>query len=187
MSYRDNMSSDALAAWDRLTSKYGDLGVNSAYRDPAHNARVGGAKRSQHTHGNAFDVDVSGMPREDRIALIKDARGAGFRGIGVYDNSLHFDVGPSRAWGADYSRSSLPAWAVEAAGMPAGHFPGDGHNHGSAPVAPPQNALSAPMGPQSAPMNVLAQQQPPQPPQMQQIDPRNFLTQVTPRAKLKFT
>ncbi|MFV1484524.1 MULTISPECIES: phage tail tip lysozyme [unclassified Phaeobacter] len=52
---------------------------------------------------------------------------------------------------------------------------------------PSRNALSAPVGPQSAPMNVLAQQQTPQPPQMQQIDPRNFLTQVTPRAKLKFT
>ncbi|AHD10002.1 phage tail tip lysozyme [Phaeobacter gallaeciensis] len=52
---------------------------------------------------------------------------------------------------------------------------------------PPQNALSAPMGQQGAPVNALAQQQPPQPPQMQQIDPRNFLTQVAPRAKLKFT
>ncbi|KII11262.1 phage tail tip lysozyme [Phaeobacter sp. S60] len=52
---------------------------------------------------------------------------------------------------------------------------------------PLQNALSAPMGQQGAPVNALTQQQPPQPPQMQQIDPRNFLTQVTPRAKLKFT
>ena len=37
-----------------------------------------------------------------------------FRGIGVYDNALHFDVGADRAWGASYSRDSLPAWAAGA-------------------------------------------------------------------------
>lgn len=182
MSYRENMSNDALAAWDRLVSQYGDLKINSAYRDPAHNARVGGAKKSQHTHGNAFDVDVSGMPRDERLGLIQAARGAGFQGIGVYDNALHFDVGPSRAWGADYTRNSLPAWSAEAVGAPVGHFPGDGHDHGapqyalaggfpSAPEARQGNALSAASRP---PMNAL-------------IDPSAFMVNAAPARKISFT
>lgn len=89
----------------------GPLTITSGYRDPETNARVGGASGSQHLHGNAFDISVAGMSTEQRIALIRQAQQAGFTGIGVYDNSLHFDVGPARAWGPSYSRDSLPAWA----------------------------------------------------------------------------
>ena len=108
----NGMTPEALAAWERLTTNYGQpLNVLSAYRDPDRNAAVGGAKGSQHLHGNAVDVDVSGLSEAERIALIQQARSAGFQGVGVYDNSLHFDVGPERAWGPSYSRDSLPAWA----------------------------------------------------------------------------
>lgn len=106
------MSPAALAAFDRLSGYYPDLNVTSAYRDPSHNARVGGAKGSQHIHGNAYDLSTAGMSREQVGALIDAAQASGFNGIGVYDNSLHFDVGPERAWGPSYGRESLPAWAV---------------------------------------------------------------------------
>lgn len=116
MDYRKGMSSNALAAWDSLLSSWGEpLAVNSAYRSPEHNAKVGGAKHSQHTHGNAFDVSVAHLSPEQRQDLVRKARDSGFRGIGVYDNSLHFDVGPQRAWGPSYSRDSLPddyAWLL---------------------------------------------------------------------------
>lgn len=95
--------------------------MTSGYRDPQRNAQVGGAKGSQHIHGNAYDLDVSHMPTEQRIELIKRAKAAGFTGVGVYDNSLHFDVGPARAWGPSYGRESIPAWAAEAVGIPAGN------------------------------------------------------------------
>ena len=146
----DNMSQPAMAAWERLSQKYGNLKVNSAYRSPEHNAEVGGAKKSQHIHGNAFDVDVSGLPQEERLALIEDARGAGFQGVGVYNNALHFDVGPSRAWGADYTSASLPDWAKKVVGAPVGqHAATSGQETTPAPGRPqtapqqPQNALSA--------------------------------------------
>ena len=52
----ENMSPAAMAAWDTLVAGWGEpLKINSAYRDPSHNAKVGGAKRSQHMHGNAFE------------------------------------------------------------------------------------------------------------------------------------
>ena len=111
MSILDNMSPEALAAWASLNAAYGQpLNVNSAYRDPEHNARVGGAKQSQHMHGNAFDVDVAGLPENERLALINLARQNGFGGIGVYDNSLHFDVAGERMWGPDYTNKSIPGW-----------------------------------------------------------------------------
>lgn len=106
------MSPAALAAFDRLSGVYPDLRINSAYRDPTHNANVGGAKGSQHIHGNAYDISTAGMPQDEVGRMIQAAYGAGFQGIGVYDNSVHFDVGPARAWGPSYGRESLPAWAV---------------------------------------------------------------------------
>lgn len=120
----DGVSPEAMAAYERFNELTGGLPVNSAYRSPEHNARVGGAKNSQHTHGNAFDFDVSGKTEAERIALINHARAAGFRGVGVYDNALHFDVGSERAWGPSYSADSLPDWYRNA-------FAG-----GAAPAAP---------------------------------------------------
>lgn len=119
-----NVSAPAMASFKALEEAVGfPLKVNSGYRDPEHNARVGGAKNSQHTHGNAFDVDVSNMSIEQRQELIRQARKAGFSGIGVYDNALHFDVGGDRAWGPSYGRESLPEWASEAVRSPIGDRP----------------------------------------------------------------
>lgn len=106
------LTPQAIAAFGNLSSIFPDLTVNSAYRDPAHNARVGGAKNSQHTHGNAYDISTAGMSQDQVGALIDAAQNSGFRGIGVYDNSVHFDVGPERAWGPSYGHESLPGWAA---------------------------------------------------------------------------
>lgn len=106
------MSEAATAAYGKLVDAYGQpLAINSAYRDPKHNEEVGGAKGSQHTHGNAYDIDVSNMPHDERLALADLAWDSGFRGIGFYDNSMHFDVGDPRSWGPSHSRDSIPEWA----------------------------------------------------------------------------
>ncbi len=72
--------------------------VNSAYRSPEHNARVGGAKKSQHLSGAGFDISMANHDPEDFIAA---AREAGFTGIGTYprSNFVHIDTGPARVWG----------------------------------------------------------------------------------------
>ena len=100
---------DRLVAVQKAFGK--QLVIVSGFRDPARNAKSKGAKKSQHMHGNAVDISVRDMSRDERIRLIKAASAAGFTGIGVYDNSLHFDTGGRRFWGPDYKGSSLPAWA----------------------------------------------------------------------------
>ena len=108
----NGISPTAQSALDALFASYGSpLPILSGYRDPETNARVGGASGSQHLHGNAFDVDVSGLSQAERINLANMARSAGFQGFGFYDNSMHFDVGAPRAWGPDYSSGSIPSWA----------------------------------------------------------------------------
>ena len=71
------------------------LVVSSAYRDPIHNARVGGAPRSSHKAGHAFDLGLSG---HDRHGLLTVCRSAGFSGFGFYQTFLHVDCGPARQW-----------------------------------------------------------------------------------------
>lgn len=106
------MSEAANAAYGKLVDAYGQpLIINSAYRDRKHNAEVGGADNSQHIDGNAIDVDVTGKPYDERVALANLAWDAGYRGIGFYDNSMHFDVGDPRGWGPSHSRDSIPEWA----------------------------------------------------------------------------
>lgn len=101
----------------------GSVPVVSGYRDPDRNRRAGGAVSSRHMHGDALDLDVSGMSREERLRLIQTASAAGFGGIGVYENSIHIDLGGRRAWGADHHRGSVPAWAEAAV---AAHLAGKG-------------------------------------------------------------
>lgn len=161
------LSPAARRAYESLSSEWGrPINLTSGYRDPAHNAKVGGAKGSQHIHGNALDISVAGMPHEERIALADAARRAGFQGFGFYDNSLHFDVGPARAWGPDYSRGSVPEWAQAFVGS-----------------QPSGNALASHdvPTPQEPTTNALApREQPDRRPEFRMVDmrldPRAFMT-----------
>jgi zinc D-Ala-D-Ala carboxypeptidase len=77
--------------------------ITSAYRSAAHNARVKGAKNSQHRFGKAFDVM---MTNQDPAAFERAARAAGFTGFGHYPKSgfMHIDTGTARRWndGSDF-------------------------------------------------------------------------------------
>jgi hypothetical protein len=162
------VSSQALEALARLEQLTGQaFNVNSAYRSPEHNAKVGGAKHSQHTHGNAFDIDVSNMSIEERQALIRQAQQSGFQGVGVYDNALHFDVGPRRHWGPSYGRESTPEWAMSVLG---GGQPQQG---GTQPQT--RNALmqERPQMDRMAQMNMLMQAMPRY---QNTLDVKDFLT-----------
>lgn len=112
-----NLRPDVVSGLQELQSGWGRaLPIVSGYRDPERNRKAGGAKKSQHMHGKAVDIDVSNLSREERIQLIKLARAQGWGGIGVYPNSLHIDKGAKRAWGPSYKNTSLPKWAREALG-----------------------------------------------------------------------
>jgi zinc D-Ala-D-Ala carboxypeptidase len=89
-------------ALDRLQALRDRLGkpliVRSAYRSPEHNRTVGGARRSKHMDGTAFDI---AMANHDPVAFEAAAREVGFLGFGFYPRSgfIHVDLGPARQWG----------------------------------------------------------------------------------------
>ncbi|KFC62791.1 putative exported protein [Devosia sp. LC5] len=91
----DEASMDKLQALRTALGK--PLIITSAYRSAAHNARVKGAKNSQHRLGKAFDVM---MTNQDPAAFERAARAAGFTGFGHYPKSgfMHIDTGPARRW-----------------------------------------------------------------------------------------
>ena len=63
--------------------------VNSGYRNPAYNKKVGGSSTSRHLMGEAADIRVPGL-HPDEVAQL--AREAGFTGIGIYRSFTHVDV-----------------------------------------------------------------------------------------------
>ena len=63
--------------------------ITSGYRNPSHNARVGGSPTSQHLLGTAADIRVPGVTT-DQLAV--HAASTGFTGIGKYAGFLHVDV-----------------------------------------------------------------------------------------------
>jgi zinc D-Ala-D-Ala carboxypeptidase len=89
-------------ALDRLQALRDKLGapliVHSAYRSPAYNLKIGGAKQSMHLQGAAFDIS---MANHDPESFEKAARSIGFTGFGFYprQNFMHIDIGRARQWG----------------------------------------------------------------------------------------
>ena len=56
--------------------------INSAYRTPEHNAKVGGSKNSYHMKGMAADIVVQGV---DSRTVAQYAESLGINGIGWYE------------------------------------------------------------------------------------------------------
>lgn len=104
-------------ALDKLQALRDRLGkpliVRSAYRSPAHNRAVGGAPRSKHMDGTAFDI---AMANHDPVAFEAAARAVGFLGFGYYPRSgfMHIDLGPARQWGERFPVRAT-AFAAETA------------------------------------------------------------------------
>jgi hypothetical protein len=98
-------------ALDKLQALRDRLGkpliILSAYRSPEHNRAVGGASRSKHMAGAAFDIAMS---NHDPVAFEAAAREVGFLGFGFYPRSgfIHVDLGPIRQWGARFPVRAVP-------------------------------------------------------------------------------
>ncbi len=102
-------------ALDKLQALRDRLGkpliIRSAYRSPEHNRNVGGAPRSKHMDGTAFDIAMS---NHDPVAFEAAAREVGFLGFGFYPRSgfMHIDLGPARVWGERFPARAT-AFAAE--------------------------------------------------------------------------
>jgi hypothetical protein len=97
----------ALDCLQRLRNAMGTrIRINSGHRCVQHNKQVGGAPKSRHLGGGAFDIAVAG---HDRRTLYANAKAAGFAGFGFMLNALHCDTRATpAAW--NYGPESEAAW-----------------------------------------------------------------------------
>ncbi|MHB1260321.1 MAG: YcbK family protein [Thermoplasmatota archaeon] len=85
-------------AFEALRAKAGGkpITVISGYRTPSHNAATpGSASASQHIEGRAVDIRP---PKGWSVARLAEAARAipSIMGLGIYANSLHIDVRPTK-------------------------------------------------------------------------------------------
>ncbi|MDO4782631.1 MAG: D-Ala-D-Ala carboxypeptidase family metallohydrolase [Capnocytophaga felis] len=80
--------------------------INSGYRSPSYNKRVGGAPKSQHLLGKAADITITGMtPKQVAQAIEKLIAQGKMKqgGIGIYKTFTHYDIrGVKARW--DFSK-----------------------------------------------------------------------------------
>lgn len=70
--------------------------INSAYRTPAYNKKVGGETYSQHQYGVAADIVVNGVAPKD-VAAYAETLLQNTGGIGIYSTFTHVDVRKAKA------------------------------------------------------------------------------------------
>lgn len=69
--------------------------INSGYRSPKYNAKIGGVKNSQHVKGKASDLRVAGVTPKELALIIEGLIEQGKMkqgGIGIYPNFTHYDI-----------------------------------------------------------------------------------------------
>lgn len=106
-----------VAALDRVRDVIGrPIRIISGYRDPEHNARVGGAKYSRHLISDAVDINLRGMSAAQRYTLMWHLLSQGFTSFGSYarsTNMLHADMRQkARVW--RHGDGRYPSWFRQA-------------------------------------------------------------------------
>lgn len=80
-----------------IRSRFGAaVTINSGYRTPQYNAKVGGAAHSQHCYGTAADIVVKGQTPEAVAAFARTLM-PDWGGVGVYKSFTHIDVRETKA------------------------------------------------------------------------------------------
>lgn len=65
--------------------------INSAYRTPEYNKKIGGSTYSQHQYGKAADIVVKGVKPSD-VAAYAEQLMPSYGGVGRYATFTHVDV-----------------------------------------------------------------------------------------------
>ena len=94
---KNGMENDLLTKLEQLRYRLGGKAIliNSGYRSPAHNKRVGGASQSQHLYGKAVDIVVRG----GKPSVVYREADKLFNGVGKYNTFTHVDT---RSWKARF-------------------------------------------------------------------------------------
>jgi len=86
--------------------------INSGYRSPEHNAKIGGEVNSQHLIGKAADIVIDGVtPDEvaDAIEFLIDGKMMKQGGVGRYDTFTHYDIrGKKARWNNGSKKDKEP-------------------------------------------------------------------------------
>ena len=100
-------STELMAKLEELRAYGGfTVSINSGYRTPAYNKKIGGASRSQHTLGTAADIVVK---KNGAVVSAKKVcclcQSLGFKGIGyISANAVHVDTRASGSYRGDERR-----------------------------------------------------------------------------------
>lgn len=74
--------------------------INSGYRTPSYNRKIGGAKNSFHVQAKAADIVVADIEPKKLHAMIEKWIEQGklnFKGVGLYNTFVHVDVRDRKA------------------------------------------------------------------------------------------
>jgi zinc D-Ala-D-Ala carboxypeptidase len=66
--------------------------INSGFRTPKHNKKVGGSENSSHLRGFAADIHVAS--NSTRYVILEALLNVGFNRIGIADTFIHVDADP---------------------------------------------------------------------------------------------
>lgn len=72
------------------------VNINSGYRTPTYNKKVGGVAQSQHLYGTAVDVYINGVTPK-AVAEYAETLLGNKGGIGIYSSFTHIDVREAKA------------------------------------------------------------------------------------------
>lgn len=78
--------------------------INSAYRTAAYNKKVGGASKSYHMSGQAFDIVVKGHTPEE---VAQYAQSLGINGVIKYNTFVHVDSREVKYWAINYNGKTV--------------------------------------------------------------------------------
>ena len=91
------------------------ISINSAYRSPDYNKKIGGAHKiingervetSQHVFGKAADITIQSLKPAEVFMIIEELIDMGHMlqgGLGLYDTFVHYDIRRTKArW--DYTK-----------------------------------------------------------------------------------
>ncbi len=92
----DKMDKTFLLRLDEARERAGiPFVINSAYRTPEHNAKIGGKPNSSHLKGLAVDISVTNS--RQRFIVLNALLEVGFTRIGIADTFIHVDLDSSKS------------------------------------------------------------------------------------------